>query len=327
MAAVMPHSSPSLLVIRLDAIGDALALTPLLAALAQRDIPVDLVMRSVNAGIFSSRAARHVYVAPFALRSSTAANRRAIAQFGRALRPTAYSHVLVATEDPGGYRLARTIGAPNRVGFVNGWGKPFKTLWAGSMLTKRIVRSAGLDARAPHECAVLWELGASLVGDAPIPRDASVLRPFVLERDPGRANHAVVQVSDKWERLGIAFGEVVEAIAAAGAVMPLRAIAAQSEGAYADRVAAAANVPIERFASLEPWKEAIAEAAALVAPDSGAVHVAGMTGTPVIAVFPPIADYALQTARWAPWAAPYRLIRASNGWPAAAVQALASFRA
>lgn len=324
MAAVMAHSSPSVLVIRLDAIGDALALTPLLAGLAARDIPVDLVMRAANTPVFSSRAARTSYVAPFALRSSTAANRRAIHDFGSELQAARYTHVLVATEDPGGYRLARALDAPERIGFVNGWGKPFKTLWAGSMLTRRIVRSAGLDPKAPHECEVLWQLGASLLGDAAVPRDATLLRPLVVERDPGRGGRIAFQVSDKWERLGIASDEVVRALRSVAARFELRALASEAERDYAERIAAAACVPVEQFATLEPWKEAIASARALVAPDSGAIHVAGMTGTPVVAVFPPIADFALQSARWQPWAAPSKIVRATDGWPDAIAPALDS---
>jgi ADP-heptose:LPS heptosyltransferase len=324
MAAVMTDSSPSVLVIRLDAIGDALALTPLLAGLAGRGIPVDVVLRAGNAAVFSSRAARARFVAPFALRSSTRSNLRAIREFGHELRAGDYTHVLVATEDPGGYRLARAIGAPARIGFINGWGKPFKTLWAASMLTRRIVRSAGLDPKAPHECEVLWKLGIPLIGDAPIPRDTQTLRPLVIERDLGRGETIAFQVSDKWERLGIAFDEVVRAVRLLAGAFTLHAIASEAEHVYAERIAAAAAVPVERFASLEPWKEAIASARAIAAPDSGAIHVAGMTGTPVVAVFPPITEFALQSSRWRPWAAPSRLVLATPGWPEELVPAMES---
>jgi ADP-heptose:LPS heptosyltransferase len=310
----MPMSSPSVLVIRLDAIGDALALTPLLAALRARAIPVDLVMRAVNAEIFSSRAARAIYVAPFTLRSSTLANRRAIWQFGARLRTNAYSDTLVATEDPGGYRLARTIGSPDRTGFVNGWGKPFKTIWASLILTRVILRSAGLDARAPHECEVVWQLGKQLLGDTPIPRDPRVLRPLLLETDVPRGQRIAFQVSDKWERLGIDFAHVVRALRATAQIGDVHAIAAASESAFAQQIETASGIPVERFTPLAPWKEAIANAAAIVAPDSGAVHVAGMVGTPTVAVFPPIRDFPLQLARWAPWAAPYQALRAEGNW-------------
>jgi ADP-heptose:LPS heptosyltransferase len=315
MGAVMPQTSPSVLVIRLDAIGDALALTPLLAALRERAIPVDLVLRTANAEIFSARAARAIYRAPFALRSSTPENRQGIAEFGARLRRAAYTDVLVATEDPGGYRLAHAIGAPNRTGFVNGWGKPFKTLWARSLLTRAVVRSAGLDPKAPHECVVMWKLGEGLVGNAPIPRDPSLLRPLILDREVARGHDIAFQISDKWERLGIDFAQVVRALRAAATIGPVRAMAAEREAVYAKRVADASGVRIERYASLAPWKETIAGAAVLIAPDSGAIQVAGMVGTPTVAVYPPIRDLNLQIARWAPWAAPYRAVAAEQGWP------------
>jgi ADP-heptose:LPS heptosyltransferase len=327
LAAVMAQTSPSVLAIRLDGIGDALALTPLLAALRERAIPVDLVMRPVNAGIFSSRAARAIEAAPFALRSSTPDNLHSIAHFGAGLRKNGYTHVLVATEDPGGYRLARAVGAPERVGFVNGWGKPFKTIWAGSMLTRRIVRTAGLDPRGPHECDVLWQLGKGLVGNAQISRDPAVLAPLLLERDVPRGTRIAFQVTDKWDRLGIDFSDVLRAMRATAQMGDVHAIAAAGEFAYADRMSQASGIEIERYADLLPWKEAIAAASAFVAPDSGALHVAGMVGTPTVALFPPIADFALQTARWSPWAAPYRIVRAEGDWPQTAATALSELLA
>ncbi|HET9030545.1 MAG TPA: hypothetical protein VFN49_10225 [Candidatus Aquilonibacter sp.] len=319
----MPQDSPSVLVIRLDAIGDALALTPLLAALAERAIPVDLVLRGVNARIFSSRAARNVYVSPFALRSGTAANRRAIEDFANQLRQAGYSHVLVATEDPGGYRLARSIDAPYRIGFSNGFGKPFKSLWVRSLVNHVVVRSAGLDPKAPHECEVLFELGRALLGPDAVPtRDPARLRPLILEHQTERDPRVAFQVSDKWERLGIAMGEVVEALRRCASIGSVHAIASEHEAAYADRIESASGIAVERYGDLEPWKGAIASARALVAPDSGAIHLGGMVGTPTVAVFAPIVAFELQAARWAPWAAPYRSIRADSGWPEHAADAL-----
>src|SRR6202030_4656080 len=102
------------------------------------------VLRSSNVDAFSPAAARKRYVAPFSLRSETPANRRAIGAFGEELRGNGYTHTLIATEDPGGYLLARAVDSPNRIGFVNGWGKPFKTLWLRTMLTTALYRSAGL---------------------------------------------------------------------------------------------------------------------------------------------------------------------------------------
>jgi heptosyltransferase III len=319
----MPGSSPSVLIIRLDAIGDALALTPLLAALRERGIPADVVLRAENEGIFSSRAARTILVAPFDLRSSARATLDAIAFFGSALRARRYTHVLVATEDPGGYRLARATRAPVRVGFSNGWGKPFKTLWARGFLTSCIYRAAGVDARGIPECETLFKLGMTLLDGARPSADPAILRPLVIENEPAADSRPVVQITDKWERLGIELDRVAELVdrtAAYGA----RFVASAAENEYADAVARAAGCVVERTASLEAWKDALAAAPAVVAPDSGAIHVAGMIGTPTVAVFPPSGEFDAQVARWAPWAAPHRIVKAAGDWPSAATDALAA---
>ena len=311
----MPGSSPLVLIIRLDGIGDALALTPLLAALQHDGIAADVVLRPANAGVFASRAVRRVVVAEFALRSGSAQDLAAVESLGRDLRGEGYTHVLVATEDPSGYRLARATAAPQRVGFYNGWGKPFKSLWTRRFLTQRIYRSAGLDRRAPHECEVLFRLGSSLTSEREPAKAAARLRPLVLDDEPSRDERIAVQITDKWERSGMTQQDVIATIAAISATTPVRALASRTESVYARSLARDAGIEIEVFDAIAPWKNAIASARGVVAPDSGAVHVAGMTGTPVVAVFPVSRELRLQTARWAPWAAPYRIVEASARWP------------
>ena len=51
--------------------------------------------------------------------------------------------------------------------------------------------------------------------------------------------------------------------------------------------------------------------ATVVSTDTGAAHVAGMLGVPVVDVFPD-RDFAAQARRWRPWASPSRLVRASS---------------
>ena len=318
----MPEVSPSVLIIRLDAIGDALALTPLLAALRRRAIPVDVVLRRSNAGIFSKAAARSTLLADFELRSNARANLAAIERFGEELRPRRYSRVLVATEDPSGYRLAAGIGAPVRVGFADPWGKPLKALWSRRLLTQSVYRSAGLDPRAPHECEVLFRLGAVLLDGEEPTRDPRELRPLVLENEPPPDERIAVQVTDKWERLGIAFRDVVGMIQRISATGSLHLLSARGEAAYGERIAESTGLRVTYFDEFAPWKAAIGAATAIVTPDSGALHVAGMVGTPVVAVFPPDRRYELQVARWAPWAAPHRVVRADESWPARAGEAL-----
>jgi ADP-heptose:LPS heptosyltransferase len=323
----MGRVSPSVLIIRLDGIGDALALTPLLAGLRRRAIPVDVLLRPANAGVFASRALREPIVSDVLLRSGTRSNLARIARLGSELSAKGYSHVLVATEDPVGYRLAGAVGAPLRAGFADSLGKPLKALWSRRFLTSTIYRSAGLDRRAPHECESLFALGGSLLsGDAPA-REISELRPLVLEREPEPDERVVVQITDKWERLGIAFEHVVAMLRRIAAASTLRLVSARIERGYGDRIADATAMPVEYFDDLARWKEALAAATAIVTPDSGALHVAGMVGTPVVAVFPPVRAYRLQVARWAPWAAPHRIVRAGDGWPIRAESALAELLA
>jgi len=301
------NNSPSVLIVRLDAIGDALALVPLLAALRERGAKVDMVLTPRNAGIFSKDAVNRVYVEDAGLAARLASN--------------AYDYALIATEDARGYRIARSSGAKRRIGFENGWGKPFKTLWARSLCTRTVHRTAGLDPRAPHESQVLFALGADIVGDTRPSRDAKLLRRFVIDSEAAPDERIVMQVTSKWERLEAAPEDVAALARDLVSRYAVRFVAAENEREYAQRFAAAAGVTIEYFAELTPWKAAIASAKALVAPDSGAVHVAGMTRTPTVAVFA-AANFALQTARWSPWAAPYRLVKLEGGWPVSAREAL-----
>jgi ADP-heptose:LPS heptosyltransferase len=318
----MPESSPSVLIIRLDAIGDALALTPLIAGLRAQRIPVDVLLQASNADIFSEHGVRAIVARDVRLRSSARANRDAVERLGRSLQRNNYSHVLVATEDPAGYRLAAAIGAPVRIGFADPWGKPLKNLWSRRFLTDRIYRSAGMDRRAPHECEVLFRLGTSLLGDAAPTRELDQLRPLVIEPEPAPEDRIAVQITEKWCRIGIGVDEVVQLVRRLASGGALHLLSARREATYAARIEEATRIPVNSFAALAPWKAAIAAATAIVAPDSGALHVAGMIGTPVVAIFPAGRTYGLQVARWAPWAAPHRIVRGDDGWPSRAAEAL-----
>ena len=101
----------------------------------------------------------------------------------------------------------------------------------------------------------------------------------------------------------------------------IRLLAPLSERAQISSLAAGL-AGIEWFAELQPWIAAIAESKILVAPDSGAIHVAGMLGTPCIAVFEDSPEFELQRARWQPWAAPSALVRGDVSWNLAAADAL-----
>jgi ADP-heptose:LPS heptosyltransferase len=298
------------LIVRLDAIGDALTTVPLIAALRARGIRTGVVLRSVNAEIFSRSAVDRVHVA-----EQTDA---------RDLHDAAYDYALIPSEEPAAYSIARKAGIPVRIGFDNGLrGKPFKTLWIRAMCTRTIYRNASLDPRGLHECEIVFELAQPLLGSMRPSRDPQVLRPMVIDRAVPADARICMQITDKWERLGASIESVVRAAKLASDIFPVRLIGAAFESDYCAQFERASNQRVELFDSVPRWKEAIAAARGLIAPDSGAMHVAGMTGTPVAACFAP-REFALQTARWAPWAAPHALFNsAQDDWPERAVAALA----
>jgi ADP-heptose:LPS heptosyltransferase len=303
--------SPSVLLVRLDALGDALSLVPLIASLRRRACRIGAVLRPANAQIFSARALDRVHVAGDASPREIAAH----------IASECYGTALIATEKPEGYRLAYRARIPRRIGFENGWGKPLKTLWIRRLCTRTVFRTAGLDPRAPHECDVVFSLARTIVDEVEAPRDARVLRPYVIDDEPAPDERIAFQVTDKWQRLGGSLDDVAALAQRLAARHELRFIAAEREGAYALEFARASGFAAERFPTLAPWKNAIAAARALVAPDSGAVHVAGMVGTPVVSCFAREA-FALQAKRWAPWAAPHRIVCMADAWPLVAADAL-----
>jgi hypothetical protein len=189
------------------------------------------------------------------------------------------------------------------------------------MCTRTVFRTAGLDANAPHECEVVFSLARALTGDFEPPRDARILRPLVIDDEPPADERVAFQVTDKWGRLGAELCDVVEAARRMMRTRQIRFIAPSREHDYVQAFAQAANVPVESFDALAPWKTAIASARAIVAPDSGAVHVAGMVGTPVVSCFSR-EQFALQSRRWAPWVAAHRVVSMEAQWPLVAADAL-----
>lgn len=303
--------SPSVLLVRLDAIGDALTLVPVIAALRSHTFRIGAVLRPINAQIFSQRALDRIHLAG----SCSAAD------LVKEIRSQHYGAALVATEKPEGYRLAYDARIPARVGFQNGWGKPLKSLWTRRMCTHTIFRTAGLDPRAPHECEVMFKLARTLIAEPEASRDARRLRPLVIDDEPPADERIAFQVTDKWRRLGASPEDIAELVRRITARHVVRFVAAEHEAGYADVFTRATGMHVETFAALAPWKNAIAAARAVVAPDSGAAHVAGMVGTPVVSCFAREA-FPLQSKRWAPWAAPHRILPIESAWPLIAADAL-----
>jgi ADP-heptose:LPS heptosyltransferase len=305
------------LLVRLDGVGDAAACVPLIAALREAGHGVGVALTTRNAGLFSPLAVeaehvleRHPWPAHGSTAASTAAAKAQIAQ-------QRYDVALIASEEPEAYRLA--CGIPTRIGFTTGLLRPFKNVWVRAHVTRAIARSQRAGAPDAHEVEVLYRLGATLVR-SPLPScDTDALRPVLLAgAAPARSGGTIVlQAGAKWAAVGVSDGALREVTAALGG--RLRVVAAPSDAAAARD---ALHVDVETFADLHGWVRALDASTAVITPDTGAAHVAGMLGVPVIDVFGDT-GFAAQVRRWRPWASPYAVLRASQlagGTAAAAVE-------
>ncbi len=294
------------LLVRLDGIGDALVCTPLIAALRGAGHELGLALSDRNADVFAAGTAIATHVLeriPWPRHGSTPASR---ARADAEIAAQRYDVALIASEEPEAYELAAP--APRRVGFTTGWAKPFKSAWIKRRVTTAVRRAATVRGADAHEAEIMLRLGAGLVATPP-ERDAARLRPWITGNAavPERRG-LLVQLGVKWNALGIAEAALTRAITS------LRERGAHFIAAPGERDAMRAQfatVDVEAPATTREWIAAIDAAAALVSPDTGAAHLAGMIGVPVVDVFPD-AGFDAQTRRWRPWASSSIVVRASE---------------
>ena len=294
------------LLVRLDGIGDALVCTPLIAALRTAGHEVGLALSDRNAEVFAPETATATHVLeriPWPRHGSTAASR---ARADAEIAAQRYDVALIASEELEAYELAAPV--PQRVGFTTGWAKPFKSAWIRRRLTTTIHRAATVRGARAHEAEIMLALGRDL-GAATAERDATKLRRWITGSQPSPQRRGVlVQLGAKWSAFGIA-----DAVLARLTAM-LRERGARFIAAPAERAAVQAQFPaltIDAPATTRDWIASVDAAAALVSPDTGAAHLAGMIGVPVVDVFPD-AHFDAQTRRWRPWASSNIVVRASE---------------
>ena len=291
-----------ILLVRLDGVGDALALVPLVAALRDAGHVVGALLATRNADAFAADTFswRHlVERIPWPQHGSTPQTyRRALEE----ARTCGYDVALVASEEPEAYHFAKRACIAERVGFVNGMEKPLKTVWAASMLTRWIVRPASARRHGEHEVETLFRLGKGLHKEARPTKDVARLRPLVTEHPPAFHGRVVIQLTEKLHRLGVdteklraGFRAVAQSYASIGVAQPSEAEAARS-------LADECGFDVETMESMSQWKAIIAGARAVLTPDSGAAHVAGMTGTGCVDLFADGTCAERSLRRWYPWA-------------------------
>ncbi len=310
-----------ILLVRLDGIGDALACVPMLEGLSRTypSATFGAVMSKVNAGILSpARVTTYVYGGEDDLLHVTEEARNA-----------GYDAAVVATEEVAGYEIARSIGAHIRVGFWHRFEKPFKSLWQRAQLTRAVYRPAARMRAPAHEALAMYSLARALGAASEPTADASVLRAWV-NADPagalpdGQATLGV-QIASKLATGGwgpAALAALIDASLAYAGLTRCVLLASEADAPLARAVLE--HMPPAQLASgvvrLHPpsdvprWLGAIASLGALITPDTGAAHAAGMLGVPVADLFDS-ASFEELSSRWRPWAAPARCFAKSDWHP------------
>jgi hypothetical protein len=177
-------------------------------------------------------------------------------------------------------------------------------VWAWTYLTHSLVRPASAERACEHEVETLFRLGAGLHAETAPTRDVGRLRPLVVGNTAVPHGCVVVQLTQKLVRLGVDSDKLRAALAAVAQAVPAIAVAAPNEAAFAREIGAACGLDVTVTDTSAAWKALLAGARAVVTPDSGAAHVAGMAGIPCIDLFPDTPDAAAALRRWYPWASP-----------------------
>ena len=314
-----------ILLVRLDGIGDALACTPLVAALRDAGHQLGVALSQRNAAIFARETFAWTHVLERTPWPGHGHAHRDVAATIEAAASIGYDVALVASEEPDAYALAQRC-ASERVGFINGWEKPLKSVLVRRRLTRAIVRPAALERTAAHEVETLFGLGAGLHHEREPTRDVARLRPLVIDGNASgdeRPAPLAVQLSAKWTAMHVERAQLGAWIRALRARAPVRLLASGQEAGEIGAVReflgdVAESIDATLFdgdEGMRAWKRAIAGAGALVTPDTGAAHVAGMSGTPCVDLFPDERNARVQMRRWSPWAAPSALLVASRDAP------------
>jgi ADP-heptose:LPS heptosyltransferase len=309
-----------ILLVRADGVGDALVCAPLLAALRAAGHEVGALLSTRNAEAFAFSALAHVHAVeriPWPAHGSTPESYAAALHAARAI---GYDAALVASEEPEAYRFARETGAPVRAGFTNGWEKPLKSLWVRGQLTHAFVRDASPWRIREHEVETLYRLGEGWHGEAEPTRDLRRLRPLVCDAAGNGAFGGAVYEGEPFVALQVARkvhggerGARLLAAVVASVARSFRAIvcAAPADAALAQAAAAACGAEVRTFERVAEWRRALCNARAIVTPDSGAAHLAGMAGVACVDLFERSPHVARDVLRWRPWAAPSRALVAS----------------
>ena len=266
------------LVIQTAFLGDVVLTTPLLARLAARHGPVDVVTTPAAAELLETHPAVR-QVIPYDKRGAD----RGVGGFRRVaerLAGTRYAAVFLPHRSWRSAALAFCAHVPERIGFDD---SP-----AAMLYTERVPRPRG-----GHESARILALaaGGSPAGQAPAvslaltDADRAAADTWLQQRGITGAFVAVAPGSIWGTKRWPGYGELVARLK-----QPVVVLGSAADSALADEVASAAAGRAHSAAGALSLRESaaiIARAAMLVTNDSAPLHLATGVGTPVVAVFGP----------------------------------------
>ncbi len=260
-------------------LGNLVLTTPLLAVLAERHGPVDVVAQPGSATVLEGHPAARAVI-PYDKRGADR-GWKGMTRLAGALRKRRYARAFLAD---GSWRAATlAVGAriPERTGFA---ASP-----AARLYTERVTRPLH-----GHETAKLAALAGVPVGD-PLPAVCLGLG----DADRAAAGAWLADRGVPGEFVALAPGSVWGArrwphysALAAALELPVVVIGGPSDAARAGEIASAAPARVRSAAGEVGARVAAAiieQAQALVTNDSAALHLATAVGTPIVALFGPTA--------------------------------------
>jgi len=266
---------PTTLLIQTAFLGDVVLTTPLLAVLAERHGPLEVVTTPAAAPLLET----HPAVAAVIRYDKRAADRGlvGIVRLARRLRARKYERVYLPHRSWRSAALALLSGARERIGFAD---SP-----AAASYTRRVPRP-----ETGHEVERLLTLaGGGEAAAAPVwieltAEDRAAADAWLRERRIGDGFVALAPGSIWGTKRWPGYAELAAALDA-----PVVVVGGPEDAPLAEAVAAAAGrgYSAAGILGLRVSAALIARAAVLVTNDSAPLHLATATGTPVVAIFGP----------------------------------------
>jgi heptosyltransferase-2 len=267
------------LVIQTAFLGDVVLTTPLLAALAARDGPVDVVTTPAAAPLLETHPAVRRVIAYD--KNGREGGLPALLRLARRLRAEGYEAAYLPHRSLRTAALAWLARIPRRVGFHDGWPALYTVVRRRPAEGHEIDRLLALGDAAPGAAPTLTLTRPDRAAADALLHDAGVGRPFVALA-PGS-----IWGSKRWP----GYAELGAALARRGVAVV--AVGSAADAALGEEIVAAVRAAGGNAASacgrltLRATAALIGRAAALVTNDSAPLHVAQAVGTPTVAIFGP----------------------------------------